>query len=485
MKIIIADFNINQYGGIISYVASMLKAFRDLGHTADVATLAPSSISQNSYQKKIKEFENGDFDNRIAFGSQSGGYEKDEVTGYWRNNHYGYFLPPSNRIGVFEKNAVERWKELVKDVDIILWNFMPTKSSTWDKKGIQFNFWEKFFDLPSEIKQVFLVHDAYFNVRASNISAFKEKILFLGCAHLAAYHCCSEIGIPRTLLLNPRYLSKNEKMPLKMMDKRSEDFFSAHVFKSMKHMDDLVAAIPYLQKNEDNKFKVKISGSGVEYFYMNSKTNKVKSKYMCSVSRDPDLPAKLEGKISLWKRAERFGMEYTGNLPISEVVETLKNTKFAIDPSWSKHYAQYCRTHINGFIIEAMLCGAYPVLRDYRGLDKNVNPDDIYDPLFENIKAIIIPWDATPKQFAEKLKQAMKMSSSQFLKDTKHNFDLVNELFNARKNAEEIIRLAKGGKKLVKKELEVGEDSETVKKITKEIMEDFYGIKLPIQWETD
>jgi hypothetical protein len=49
----------------------------------------------------------------------------------------------------------------------------------------------------------------------------------------------------------------------------------------------------------------------------------------------------------------------------------------------------------------------------------------------------------------------------------------------------EVIRLVKGGKKLVNKELEKGKDSPTVKKITKEIMEDFYHIDLPIEWETD
>ena len=69
--------------------------------------------------------------------------------------------------------------------------------------------------------------------------------------------------------------------------------------------------------------------------------------------------------------------------------------------------------------------------------------------------------------------------------DTKHNFELVTELFNSKKNAEEIIRLCKGGRKLVKCELETGTDSENVKRITSELMEDFYGIELPIEWEED
>lgn len=483
MKIFIADFQIAKYGGIVEYIASMLKAFRDLGHEVDVAQMTPASTTQNAYNKKVKEFESGEHQRKIKFHSQAGGYEKDEVTGYWRNNYYGYFLPPSNRIGVYEKNAVERWKELVKDADIILWNFMPTKSSAWNKKDTEFDFWYKFFDLPSSIKQVFLVHDAYFNVRASNISALKDKILFMACAHLAAYQCCSEIGIPRSLLLNPRYIPSGTKMPVKMMNKRKEDFFAAHMFKSMKHMEELIASVPYIQKGKEKRFKIKIAGTGIEYNYMTSET-KTKSNYMCTTKRDPDLPKKLDGKLSLWNRAEKFGMEYMGQMSGGEVINTLKNTKFAIDPSWAEHYARYCRTHINGFIIEAMLCGCYPVLRDYRGLVKG-EEKEIYDPLFENIRAIIIPWDATPKEFAETLKKATKMDSAKYLKDTKHNFDLVQQLFNAKTNVEEIIRLAKGGKKLVRRELEKGRDSSTVKKITKEIMEDFYGIELPIEWTTD
>ena len=482
MKVFIADFQIAKYGGIVEYVASMLKAFRDLGCEVDVAQMTPTSITQKAYDKKVKEFESGEHQSKIKFHSQAGGYQKDEVTGYWRNNYYGYFLPPSNRIGVYEKDAVERWKELVKDADIILWNFMPTKSSAWDKKDRKFDFWHQFFDLPSNIKQVFLVHDAYFNVRASNVSALKDKILFMGCAHLAAYQCCSEIGIPRSLLLNPRYLPDNARMPIKMKDKRGVDFFAAHMFKSMKHMEELIACVPYLNKGTNEPHGVVIAGTGIEYNYMTS-PDKTKANYMCTCKRDPDLPKKLDGQISLWNRAVKYGMEYRGQMSGTDVIETLKNTKFAIDPSWAEHYANYCNTHINGFIIEAMLCGAYPVLRDYRGLVKNA--EEIYDPLFEEIKAIIIPWDATPKQFAQALKKGMAMDQKKFLKDTKHNFDIVQELFNAKKNAAEIIRLCNGGTKLVKKELECGVDSENVKRITDDIMEQFYGIELPIEWETD
>ena len=482
MKVIIASFTIAKQGGIVEYTASMLKSFAELGCEVDIMELSPSAIRQSQYDKKVKEFETGEHQRKIKFHSQQGGYQKDETVPYWRNNYYGYYLPPGKRIGVYESDALEQWHQAVDDADIILWNFMPTKSSDWDAKNKKFDFWWKFFDLPKSIKQVFLVHDAYFNIRACNISALKKKILFMGCAHLAAYQCCSEIGIRRSLLLNPRYIADDATMPIRKMSKRKVDFFAAHMFKSMKHMEELIAAIPYVNKglDDDERFKVVVAGTGIEYSYMTS-PDKTKANYMCTKKRDPDLPDKLDGKVRLWDRAVKFGMEYRGQMSGKDVNETLFNTKFAIDPSWAEHYAHYCRTHINGFIIEAALQGAYPVLRDYRGLSKG-GDEEIYDPLFENIRAIIIPWDATPKQFAKALKKATQMDEKKFLKDTKHNFNLMYELFNAKKNAREIIRLCKGGRKLVKQELEKGKDSENVKRITKEIMTDFYGIELPTDW---
>jgi hypothetical protein len=476
MNILIADFEIAKYGGIIEHVTAKVRALKSMGHHVDIAQLSVASTTQKTYDNKLKEFESGRFQNKLKINSQNGGYEYDDATGYWKNNYYGFFLPPSNRIGVFEKNALERWGNLVKDFDLIIWNFMPTKSSAWGKGD--FSFWWKFYDLPTDkIKQMFIVHDAYFDVRASNITALKDKILFLECAHIAAYRCCEHIGIPRTLLLNPRYLDEKDKMPIKMMNKRETDFFAAHIFKSMKHVDDLIRAVPHLKNNT-----VKIAGSGIEQAYMVA-PEKCKEVYKVSRKRDPDIDDKYLGE-KIWDVGEKFGMEYLGQISGEEVRENLFNSKFAVDPSWAAHYANYCRTHINGFIIEAMLSGCYPVLRDYKGLVKD-NGEEMYDPLFENIRAIIIPWDATPKQFADALKKALKMSPAKYLKDTKFNFELVHELFNAKTNMEEVIRLVKGGEKLVNKELEKGKDSDNVKKITYEIMEGFYNIQLPIEWETD
>lgn len=481
MKVLIGDFAIAKYGGIVEHVSAKAKALRALGHEVDLFQFTAASTTQRSYDKKVAELKSGAFQDKLKVNSQQGGYEYDEATGYWKNNYYGFFLPPGNRIGVFEPDALDQWRRMTADVDLIIWNFAPTKSSEWERKdGIKFDFWWRFFDLPSRVAQMFVVHDAYFDIRASNISALRDKIWFLECAHVAAYGCCANIGIPRTLLLNPRYIEDGARMPVRAMNARKYDFFAAHIFKSMKHVDDLIRSVPHLNSGAKG-FSVRIAGSGIEQAYMVAK-EKCKEPYKVSAKRDPDIAEKFYGQ-RIWDVAERFGMEYLGQISGDLVRENLLNAKFAVDPSWAEHYANYCRTHINGFIIEAMLCGCYPVLRDYRGLIKG--GAEVYDPLFENINAVIIPWDATPLQFANALRDASRMSPAKYLRDTRENFALVKELFNSKNNMEEVLRLVSGGRKRIKKELECGKDSDTVRRVTDDMMENFFGIELPIEWETD
>lgn len=477
MKILIADFEIAKYGGIIEHVTAKVKALKELGHEVDIVQITSSSTTQKRYESKLKKLESGEFFEGLSNNSQNGGYEKDEATGYWKNNYYGFFLPPSNRVGAFESNALQRWNDIVKDVDLIMWNFMPTKSSVWNKSN--FDFWWKFFDLPTDrTKQIFIAHDAYFDVRASNISALKDKILFIECAHLAAYRCCANIGIPRVLMLNPRYFGDNTELEYHTPpEDRGVDFFAAHIFKPMKHVEDLIKAVKYLPSTSTTV----IAGSGIEQAYMVAE-GKCKPNYLVSPKTDPDAEDKDYGR-KIWDVAEEHGMQYLGQISTEDVNLFLRNSKFAVDPSWASHYAQYCRTHINGFIIEAMLNGCYPVLRDYAGLCKG--SEDVEDLLFENIRAVVIPHNSTPKQFAEALRNALSMPKDVYLEHTESNFNLVLDMFNAKTNMEDVLDLVRLSREEIYEVLECGEDSENVKRITKELMTDFFGIELPVRWETD
>lgn len=474
LKIRICTFDIAKYGGIVQNVEGRVKAFKEMGHDVDIIFLTYiKTIPVKSYHKRIQEFEDGSFMAKQDAKSQYGGYEKSEITGYWKNSYYGWFLPPyTNRIPVFADNALELWHEAVMDADLLFWSFMPTKN----KEAQGFTDWPKFFDLPKRIKQVFAVHDGYYDVRTSWVRYLAKKISYLDCVHVSAYNCCENIAIPRHLNFASRSIPK--KLPFKSMSKRPVDFFAAHVFKSMKKMEDILAMTPHLDKDSN----VLIAGSGIELYYMimDAKTLAPKRpRYMVNKKSDPDALPEHIGQ-TLWERAVNFGLEHQGFMSSSDVYFVQQNAKFSIDPSFSKHYAQYSHTHLNGFTIEAIVNGSYPVLRDTRGLVKQSM--EIDDVVYDCLRAIYIPWNATAKEFADALNKAKNMSDDQYEEDVRHNFELAKMLFDPKKNMQDVIDIAFSKTRL--KELAKGQNSQKVLDDSEKVMTEFFKVPLPIEWKT-
>ena len=75
MKIIIADFEIAKYGGIVEHVTAKVKALKELGHDVDIVQLSSSSTTQKFYDKKVSELRSGGFGSKLRVNSQNGGYE--------------------------------------------------------------------------------------------------------------------------------------------------------------------------------------------------------------------------------------------------------------------------------------------------------------------------------------------------------------------------------------------------------------------------
>lgn len=470
-KVRFVHFEIAKYGGIVEEIEQRLQAFKDLGWDADIIRLTyKKSESEKYYKGKVKELESGEYFKELKSDSQRAGMEKAISSGYWKNPYYGWVLPPyTNLIPVFHDNALEFWNKAMEGVDLVFWSFMPTK--TGSAEG--FSEWWKYFDLPESTQQVFIVHDGYFDQRSAWVTALKDKITFLECVHLAGFNSCNNIAIPRRNSIIPRRFPN--QMYEKLKSDREVDVFSAHIFKSMKKMDDIIRAIPHFSKRVKGH-KTIIGGADIEYNYMTSET-KTKPCYIADKNRDPDLFDGLEGK-RIWDNALQYGMDYRGLLAEKTMIEFYQNSKFYIDASWSKHYAQYESTHINSTTIDAAINGCYPVLRDYRGLTKNVMYKD--DFFFDNIKAVIIPWDATPKQFADMLADAYyNIDDEQYYFDTQHNFEMFYKRADSLQIALQILKTLDGEYD----ELHLGEDSDNVILQTYDVMENFFKIKLPIEWK--
>ncbi len=470
MKIRFATFAIAKYGGIIAHIEAKFKALRELGHDVDIIILDYiNNIPENQFNKKLEKLESGEFQDSLDIKSQNGGYVKSEITGYWFNPYYGWLLEPNkNRIACLNPEGLEIWKRETKDVDLIIWSFIPTKTS--EAKG--FNWWHKYFELPKKIIQVLSIHDGYYDMRNSWTNLLKSKITLFECVHITSYNACEVFDIPRLLNLDSRYIDKEADEFVKFEDKPI-DFFAAHIFKSMKRMEDLVSAVPHLVKPHSTM----VAGSGIELYYMMTENKeKQKPKYTVSIKTDPDCEKKDVG-LSLWERAENHGMEYLGLIDNSTVNFLLSQSKFAIDPSFSTHYAKYVNTHLNGFIIEAIINGCYPILRNYR---KDVVENDF---IFAELKAIYIPHDATPREFAEYLEEARRMPVKKYKKDLKHNLELAKELLNPAVNME-ILTTVVNSQSLLE-ELEVGKSTKKINDEAVKIMKNHFKYAELPSWMND
>ena len=467
MKIRFATFALAKYGGIIAHIEAKFKALKELGHDVDIIILEyAKNVNYNTYINKLEKLESGEFQDKLNIKSQNGGYYKSSVTNYWVNPYYGWLLKPNeNKIACLNEEGLNNWYKAVEDVDLIIWSFVPTKTS--ESKG--FNWWHKYFELPETTTQILSIHDGYYDMRNSWTNLLSNKIDFFECVHITSYNACQVFDIPRILNYDSRFIKKSVKK-LKPKKDRNIDFFAAHIFKSMKKMEDFILSVPYLSSSD---MKI-IAGSGIELYYMMTDVKeKQKPKYTVSKKTDPDCLDKDIGE-SIWKRAEEYDMEYLGLISNDEVDSILKNCKFAIDPSFSTHYAKYVNTHLNGFIIEAIINGAYPVLRNYRK-DEVEN-----DFIFQNLKAVYIPYDATPKEFAEKLNEANNMSDEKFKSDITYNFNLAKDILNPVKNVSKILELVNDKEKI--KELKKGNSNTKLQLQSLDIMKDHFKYEFLPNW---
>lgn len=467
MKIRFCTFAIAKYGGIVAHIEAKFKALKEMGHDVDIIILDYlNNIPTSSYERKLKQLESGEYQESLDIKSQNGGYSKSDITDYWFNPYYGWLLPPNeNRIACLNEEGLEHWKKAVEDVDLIIWSFIPTKTS--ESKG--FNWWHEYFELPDSITQVLSIHDGYYDQRNSWTNLLKEKLSFFECVHITSYNACKVFDIPRLLNLDSRFI-ENKLSDLNKMNERPVDLFAAHIFKSMKRMEDLVAAIPHIPHHVSKM----VAGSGIELYYMMTENrDKQKPKYTVSKKTDPDCFDEEIG-LSLWERAVDHGMEYLGLISTDEVNYLLQNSKFAIDPSFSTHYAKYVNTHLNGFIIEAIINGAYPVLRNYR--------DDVVenDTIFRDLKAIYIPYNSTPKEFAKIIDNALNMSEKQYNDDIKHNFNLAKKILNPITNMSKLIELVKDKNEITK--LEKGKSTYKIQDDGLKIMSEHFKYEYLPEW---
>lgn len=399
MKILSVVHDFNNFGGIIAHTEQLIAGFKDLGHTADFVYLRSTKSG-----------------GKMALTDDTG-FETGEGTGVPVHQGKGW---KCDYLSFINEDDVQKFVKKANEYDIIIWqSIFGFKNQDSEGK-------KDWVDMIRKVKakQIVIVHDGNLRKNYPWIHHLREHITALACVHPSAFNQAEAMEIPRALIVNPQNIAD---LPDVQFKNRKNVVFSLQTFKRWKRVDDLVAAVPYING------KVVIAGDGIERAYMASK-DKCKPEYYCTKDRDSDASDDMIGN-PIWANAEAAGMKYIGFVTEAKRDEILSKVKFLLDPSWSRTYGE----HFNRVVVDAMKQGVVPIARNL-GISDNENGIGFFKP---NENYLMIPWDATPKQFGDMINTWMSMSEEQYNKIVQNNWELIQQ-FDRKNVASKYIELAEG-----------------------------------------
>ena len=426
MKILTVVHDFNNFGGIVSHTEQLIAGFKDLGHQADFVFLRSTKS------------------HGIINPSSTEGYDRGEGTlelvhqGKGWTGKYLSFINDSN---------VETFVNIANNYDLIVWqSIFGFKCQDSEKKTS----WLKMIK-NVKAKQIVIVHDGNLRKNYPWIHHVKDHITGLACVHPSAYEQASWMEIPRALILNPQKIVYKKT---KKFSERSNSILSIQTFKRWKRVDDLVAAVPYINAAGG---KVILGGDGIERAYMAS-VEKCKEEYYCTPTRDPAADPSRYGK-RIWENALDCGMEYVGFISEAKRDEYLQDVKFLLDPSWSKTYGE----HFNRVVVDAMKQGVVPIARNL-GISNNEN-----GIVAEPSKVKIL----SPKEFGDKINEFLNMDPDKYDEIVQNNWKFIKR-FDRKQIASEYIDFAANAPWI---NIETGKYNTTLDKTIDGVWVDHFGFE--------
>ena len=448
MKIAITMYPINSLGGLVNRVENMSRGFMETGHSVDLYFLywkesvtAPKHSDSDLLKKQ--------------------GWAKGVFCAY--HQCMGWNLPANKRLA-YKGESNKRAQDILSKYDIVIW-ITPVPTKQKDNQGN--SDWVKLYDA-CKCSIATITDGNLFN--NPHIYAIASKLKGLACVHTCAYNLSAHLPVPRAMIFSPQNMNRVWDDPEPYRE-RDRSFFSLQTFKKWKHVEDIVRAVPYMS----DKTKKILAGGGLEQAYMTS-PDKTKPEYYARRKEDPDLSLTIEEKhIHIWDRALKYKMEWLGWIDVHLRDSILKSTRLLVDPSWSVNYAKH-GDHFNRVIIEGIMQGVIPVARNL-GVSTNLKGEgSVFKP---DIHYKMIPYDATPKRFAEAVEDFLSMSNNDADRIRSNNLKLLPN-WDRKNVAQQFIDLSKGKPTGFFKKLEVGKRDSMMEIESRKVLKSFFGINTKI-----
>jgi glycosyltransferase involved in cell wall biosynthesis len=404
MKILVPVHQFNNFGGIINHTEQLIAGLKDLGHEVTFAFLKPTA--QKPKPVNIPT-------------TLEDGWEIGAGTGLPVHQGKGWITPYYSFLNA---DSIAEFVKMANEHDVIIWESLFGFKNKNSEGNIDW------LPMVNDVtpKQVVIIHDGNLQKLYPWIYKFKDKIAGVACVHVSAYASAAAMDLPRAMILNPQHIGN---LSNSSFENRKRQILSPQTFKRWKHVDDLVASVPYLKDT-----KVIVAGDGIERNYMTS-VDKCKPEYYCTKQTDPDATGERLGK-RIWDNATDAGMDYVGFISETTRDDILSESMFLIDPSWSKTYGE----HFNRTVVDAMKTGTVPL-----AVNLGIAPDEngvgtLFKP---NENYLMLKYDYTPKEYGEKINEYMEINKYDYDRIVQNNFKLIKQ-FDRRKVAQDYLDLANG-----------------------------------------
>jgi len=411
MKILIASYRINNFGGIINHTHQLINGLVEIGHEVSFATLVPAS--KVSHRENRVEMH----DHQVAMNGLVSSQSRGFITRTVGKDVFPYA----------SDEGVDQWCKFANQFDLVIWT---TPVQTKSKATIGDHYWPRLYQL--DTKQIGIIHDGNLISSTPWIYHIAHHFTGLACVHLSAYHSAELLPNYRGLIVNPQDMSNvnlwvcNQKVANRLKNRK---LLAPQTFKRWKRVDDLIRAFPYV-----TDAKLTIAGGGIEHNYMTS-IDKVKPEYLCNLDSDPECPPEWVGR-HIWHRALDSGMEFLGYISSNRIDEELQDTTFLVDPSWSIKYSM-SGDHFNRVMMDASRNGVVTIATNL-GMSSNLEGlGEVFKP---NENYLMIPYDSTVKEYAERINEFLSISEEDY-KEILFNNYLIGMKFDRKRVAQQFIDL--------------------------------------------
>jgi hypothetical protein len=390
MKIALVFHKSGIPGGHCEYSEVLMKGFKDIGVDAEFFYISPvvqdNHVRWVTKEQEIKRNSGKDLKgNRYTWGETIQCYYHSE-TGFVRKE-WGYG----------SAHLTNKLRKRLDDFDVVIWQDIGGFKNPHNEDHKD---WVNLVQRRVGQKQVVMFHDHGAFLRYPWVSKIQDQFDFMVCVHPASYNMGANFDIPRCMILNPQILDGEIVSSYK--NRNLQSTMSIGAWKGSKKMHEVVKAVPWFNKD----ILINMCGDGTERRYLTA-LEKCKDAYIRTRNTDPDCTVDMladnRNDNRFWVHANNHpGFKYWGPVDAETRDDLYRNTFMFIDPAWYSVNAKI-DAHFSRVIVEAMKHGIVPFARDLGlGYGKGVGTMFITGENYINI-----PWNATPKQFADIVNERM------------------------------------------------------------------------------